>query len=122
MKSLVSSIINAILSIALLAWIFPSVNYGNYTTLAIAGLVLALLQTIVRPVLKLLFLPVNIITLGLFSWIINVFVVWLVTIIVPGFDIQPTIFLGIQLGEFGTFILVTFLLSIAQSFVGIFIR
>ncbi len=122
MKSIISSIINAILSIALLWWIFPSVSITDWSTLVVAGLVLAVLQMFVRPILKLLFLPINIITLGIFSWIINVFILWLATQIVPGFEIEPMIFLGFRLGEFGSFILMTFMLSIAQSFVGIFIH
>lgn len=122
MKSFISAIINCILSVGLLWWIFPSVNIADWTTLVGAGIVLAVLQMFVRPIIKLLFLPINIITLGIFSWIINVFIVWLATQIVPGFTIEPTIFLGFRLGEFGSFILITFMLSVAQSFVGIFIH
>lgn len=122
MKKLILSILNAILSIALLAWVFPSVTYMDYTTLIGAGIVLALLQMFVRPLLKLLLLPINIITLGLFSWVINVFVLWLVDAVVPGFDILPTVFFGYQLGSFGTLLLMTFMLSLAQTFVGIFIK
>lgn len=122
MKKLILSILNAILSIALLAWVFPSVTYLDYTTLIGAGIVLALLQMFVRPLLKLLLLPINIITLGLFSWVINVFVLWLVDAVVPGFDILPTVFFGYQLGSFGTLLLMTFMLSLAQTFVGIFIK
>lgn len=122
MKSIISSIINAIASIALLAWIFPSVTFSDYPALIVAGIVLALLQMFLRPLLKLLLLPINVITLGAFSWVINAFVLWLVDNFVPGFDILPTVFLGVQLGSFGTLLLMTFLLSIAQSFIGIFIH
>lgn len=122
MKSLFIRFLQTILSIALLAFLVPTVKYTDYITLILAGVVLSLLQMILRPVLKLLFLPINIVTLGLFSWIINVFILWLATQIVPGFDIKPTLFLGIQLGQFGTMILMSFLLSLAQTFVGIFIH
>lgn len=122
MISLLKTILRAILAIALLAWVFPSVTVIDFSTLIGAGIVLALLQSIVQPILKLLFLPINIITLGIFSWVINVFVVWLAIELVPGFDIQPTIFLGIELGSFGTLILMTFMLSLAHTFVGIFIH
>lgn len=122
MNSLIKTILNSILSIGLLWWIFPSVSITDWTTLIGAGIVLALLNVIIRPILKLLFLPINIVTLGIFSWIINVFILWLATRIVPGFHIEPTIFLGYRLGEFGSFVLMTFMLSLAQSFVGIFIH
>ena len=122
MKSIFMRFLQTILAIALLAFLIPTVKYSDYLTLIMAGIVLSLLQMILRPILKLLFLPINIVTLGLFSWLINVFLLWSATKIVPGFDINPTIFMGVRLGEFGTLVLVSFLLSLAQTFIGIFIR
>jgi putative membrane protein len=122
MTSLFMRFLQTILAIALLSFLVPTVGFNSYLTLIVAGIVLSLLQMVLRPILKILFLPINIVTLGLFSWVINVFILWLATQIVPGFDIEPTIFLGIQLGTFGTLLLMSFLLSLAQTFVGIFIR
>lgn len=122
MKSLFIRFIQTILAIALLAFLVPTIQYTDIITLVVAGIVLSLLQLLLEPILKLLFLPINIVTLGLFSWIINVFIVWLADQLVPGFDIKPTILMGFQLGEFGTLILVSFLLSLSQTFVGIFIK
>ena len=122
MKHLAKAAINSILSIALIAFIFPSVSYLDYATLVGAGLVLALLQIFVRPILKILLLPINIVTLGLFSWLINVLILWLVTMIVPGFEIQPTLFLGHQLGSTLTLVLISFMLGLSQAFIGIFIK
>ncbi len=122
MKHLFIRFIQTILAIALLSFLVPTVSYTDYMSLIVGGIVLSLLQMILRPVLKILFLPVNIVTLGLFSWVINVFILWLATWIVPGFDIKPTVFMGMQLGQFLTLLLISFLLSIAQTFVGIFIR
>ncbi|MEO8581701.1 MAG: phage holin family protein [Patescibacteria group bacterium] len=122
MKQLLMRFIQTILAIALLSFLVPTVRVNDYLSLIIAGIVLSLLQMILRPILKIMFLPINIVTLGLFSWVINVFILWLATQIVPGFAIQPTILLGIQLGEFGTLVLMSFLLSLTQTFIGIFIR
>jgi len=122
MKSLIIGSINTILSIALLAFLVKTIQFTDYLTLIFAGVVLTLLNMIIKPILKILFLPITIVTLGLFSWVINVLMLWIATRLVPGFDIQPTLFLGIQLGMFGTLVLMSFLLSIAQTFVGIFIR
>lgn len=122
MKSLLMRFLQTILSIALISALVSTVKYTDVITLVMAGVVLSLLQMVLKPILKLMFLPINIVTLGLFSWIINVFILWLATQIVPGFDIKPTLFLGIQLGQFGTLILMSFLLSLAQTFIGIFIR
>jgi len=56
-------------------------------TAAIFALVLGLLNAIVRPVLKLLTLPLTILTLGLFSLVINLLMFWLASVLVPGTQI-----------------------------------
>ena len=54
----------------------------------LAGVVLALVNAVVRPVLKVLTLPLTLLTLGLFLFVLNAFCLWLTSVIVPGFDIQ----------------------------------
>jgi len=51
------------------------------------GLVLALINAVVRPILKTLTLPLTLLTLGLFIFVLNAFCLWLTSAIVPGFDI-----------------------------------
>ncbi|HXV26434.1 MAG TPA: phage holin family protein [Candidatus Paceibacterota bacterium] len=66
------------------AWYVPGVSIsGGYETLAVAGLVLALLNGIARPVLKVLAFPLMLATLGLFSLVINGLLLWALTVIVP---------------------------------------
>jgi len=54
----------------------------------LAGLVLALINAVVRPVLKLITLPLTLLTLGLFLFVLNAFCLWLTSAVVPGFDIH----------------------------------
>ena len=54
----------------------------------LAGLVLAIVNAVVRPVLKVLTLPLTLLTLGLFLFVLNAFCLWLTSVIVPGFDVQ----------------------------------
>src|SRR5207249_4296051 len=54
----------------------------------LAGLVLALINAIVRPILKLITLPLTLLTLGLFLFVLNAFCLWLTSAVVPGFDIH----------------------------------
>ncbi len=54
----------------------------------LAGLVLALVNATVRPILKLITLPLTLVTLGLFLFVLNAFCLWLTSVFVPGFDIQ----------------------------------
>jgi putative membrane protein len=108
-------IIITFLSIVILAWLLPSISYMNWTTLIIASIVLTVLQKIVRPILSILLLPINIITLGMFSWVINVLILWAATAIVPGFHIDQIVLFGVQLGAIFSLILVSFLLSLIQA-------
>ncbi len=114
MKILRSLFLTAI-TIAILAWALPTVTLIGWTTLILASLVLTILHHIARPVLKILFLPINIVTLGLFSWVINVFLLWLATYLVVGFTIQPMRLFNISLGEFGSLLFVSFLISFIQN-------
>jgi len=54
----------------------------------IAVVVLAIVNTIVRPIVKLLALPITCLTLGLFSFVINALMFWLVFEVVPGFHVK----------------------------------
>ncbi len=114
MKIIRSILITAI-TIAILAWALPTVSFMDWTTLLLASLVLTLLQTIAKPVLKILFLPINIVTLGLFSLVINVFLLWLATYLVPGFSIQAMILFDIPLGQFGSLLFISFVISFIQN-------
>ena len=53
----------------------------------LAGLVLALINAVVRPVLKIITLPLTLLTLGLFLFVLNAFCLWLTSALVPGFDV-----------------------------------
>lgn len=106
-------------SLWLLSYLFPTINITNWTALLLASLVMVLLNAVVKPVLKLLFLPINIVTLGFFSVVINVFILWLVTYLVPGFEINNTVLLGIHLNQFFSILFASALIGLGQSLLGI---
>ena len=60
---------------------------GGYRTLLLAAVALTLVNLFVKPLIKLLFLPVNLLTMGAFRWVINVIALYLVTMVVPQFKI-----------------------------------
>lgn len=60
--------------------------------LLIAAATLSLLMLIVKPILKILFIPINILTFGFLSWFVNVIVIYLLTIVVPEVSIRPWTF------------------------------
>ncbi len=74
----------AALSIGIASYLVPGVSVTIVGAL-IAALVLGILNTFVRPILFFLTLPITILTLGLFSFVINAFLVLVAAWIVPGF-------------------------------------
>lgn len=64
------------------------VTYGdNFLNLVLAALVLAAANLAIRPVFYLLSLPFIVVTLGLFVWLLNAFMLWITDILVPPFDL-----------------------------------
>jgi putative membrane protein len=57
-----------------------------FTTFLLAGLVLSVMNVILKPITLILSLPAILVTLGLFMLIVNGFMVWLVSVIVPGLE------------------------------------
>lgn len=74
-----------ILAIYLASYISSGVGYSSIPTLFVAGFVLWLVNLVIRPLLVLITIPVNILTLGLFSLVINTWMVLLVGKLVSGF-------------------------------------
>lgn len=115
---LLKPLISSAFTLAVLAWALPTVSYKNVTTLILASFVLSFLQKIAKPILKILFLPINVVTLGFFSLVINVFILWLATYLVPGFEIQSMVFLGIYLNQFFSLLLISFFIGFLQGILG----
>ena len=84
-------------ALLLVAYLYPGVTVASFFAAMIAALVLGLVNALVRPILVLLTLPVTILTLGLFLFVINALLFWLVAEIVQGF--QVTGFVGALVGS-----------------------
>lgn len=71
-----------------LASLLDLITYGgSIWNLLIAALVLAAANLIVRPVLMILSIPFIVVTLGLFIWLINAFMLWIVSFVVPPLEL-----------------------------------
>jgi putative membrane protein len=75
-------------AIYLIAQIVPGIAVSGILTALGAGLVLGLVNAIVRPILLVLTLPVTLVTLGLFLFVLNAFCLWLTALLVKGFEIH----------------------------------
>jgi putative membrane protein len=76
------------LALFIVVTLVPAFHYRSVVTLAIAALVLGLLNAIVRPILFVLTLPLTIVTLGLFLIVLNAAMLELAAMLVPGFRID----------------------------------
>ncbi len=78
----------AISTIAILiaAWLVPGTTVTLFGAIVLA-VVLGLLNLLLKPIIFVLTLPINILTLGLFSLVINALLVWLAAALVPGFSV-----------------------------------
>jgi len=70
------------------AYILPGITVASFGSALIAALVLGLLNTLVKPVLILLTLPITIITLGLFLLVLNALVFWFAGSVLKGFQVS----------------------------------
>ena len=86
MRILVVWLINTV-ALAAVAYLMPSVSIASAGAALVAALVLGLVNTLVRPVLVLLTLPVTVLTLGLFIFVINGLLFWAVGSLVEGFHV-----------------------------------
>lgn len=94
---------------------------GGVENLLISSGALALIYLIAKPILKILMLPINLLSLGLLSWVINVAILYLLTRLVPYISVSAWYFPGFsyrgfllpasELNEMMVFILVSLLLS-----------
>ncbi|MBN6188890.1 phage holin family protein [Aneurinibacillus sp. BA2021] len=75
-------------ALLVVAWLFDAIWFDSVGAAFIAALVLGLINMTLRPILKLLALPVTILTLGLFALIINALMLILTSKIVPGFHVD----------------------------------
>ena len=105
MRSFIWRVIINALALFALAAIFRTIEIDTVFSGIIAALILGLLNAFIRPVALILSLPINILTLGLFTLIVNGFMLWLVSRLVSGF----------HLAGFGTAIIAAIFLSIISA-------
>ena len=70
------------------AYVYQGVTVASFGSAMLAALVIGLLNTVVRPVLVVLTLPVTVLTLGLFLFVINALVFWAAASVLDGFQVR----------------------------------
>lgn len=75
-------------AIVITAYLLPGVSLTGFGAALVTALVLGLINTFIKPVLMLLTLPLNILTLGLLTFVINALLIMLTSALVSGFTVH----------------------------------
>lgn len=92
--------------------IIPGIQAQDWQALAVAALVLGLINAFLRPLIMILTLPINVLSLGIFTFFVNGFLFYLVSKIVKGFTIT----------DFGSAIWASLLFSIVSFLLSLFFK
>lgn len=84
-------------ALLVVAYLYPGVQVQSFTSALIAAAVIGLFNAVLRPVLVILTLPVTVITLGLFLFVINALLFWAAASVLDGFRVDG--FLAALLGS-----------------------
>ncbi len=84
MRLILRWLLNAV-TVLLISVYIPGIHVSGFYAALLVVLVLGLVNAIIRPLLVILTLPINILTLGLFTFVINALMFWLVSTVVKGF-------------------------------------
>ncbi len=120
MKHLIKRIAITLVSIVIVSYLTPGLSYSNnFGVLIAASVVLSLANAIIKPILKVIFLPITFLTFGLFNWFLNAIILYLTTLITPDFTVNPfTLQLGnlsLVLSIIWAYVVISFFLSFTSS-------
>lgn len=105
MSILIKWLVSALV-ILVSAYLLPGIHIASFLTALVLALVLGILNAILKPILLILTLPINVLTLGLFTIVINALLIMLAAAIVPGFTVA----------SFGWAVLFSILISLFNVF------
>lgn len=102
---IISILVNA-LAVMISAYIIPGARVDSFLTAVVVTIVMAVMNLVVKPILTILTLPLTVMTFGLFLFVINLIVLFLVDAVVPGFQLDgvfSAILFAITLSVVGSF-------------------
>ncbi len=111
MYLLIALILNT-LALMATAYIVPGFSFASISTLIFAAIIIGVLNTFIRPILLFITLPINFITLGLFTFVVNAIILRLAALIVPGFSVDG----------WGTAILAAVVLAVVSTTLSLLVK
>lgn len=101
MKKVFRSIVVALIAFVAVAYFYPGFNYsGDLKTLFLAAVIFAVLNLFVKPAIKIVMLPFNLLTFGFFSFVINVIILYAVSFFIHSFKVVAFHFGGVSISGF----------------------
>ena len=76
------------LAIVFIAWIIPDISVENFWSALLVCVVIAIINAFIKPIIQFISIPINFLTLGLFSFVINALLFMLAGAITPGFEVE----------------------------------
>ena len=133
MKGLLKSYLVFLIALYVTTQIVKGFTYfGGIKTLLVGAAVFSIINWFIKPIIKILMLPFNLITLGLFSWMVNVLMIFLLTKFVPQLIVKSWNFQGITIEGYSlpalefnvlmTFVAASFVIAFATELLNWLIR
>jgi len=127
MKKILRSLVVNLAALTLVSQVMTGFKIsGGYRGLFLTAAILVGINLAIKPLIKLLLLPINLITLGAFRWVVNVFSLYLTTLLVPylevfgftfpGFSYQGFVVPTVYLAKIWVLIISSFLISLLTTF------
>ncbi len=95
-----------VFTLLVVEYLVPGFTLANFWTAVVAAIAIGIVNTLIKPILQLIALPISILTFGLFAFLVNVFLLWVTSKFVPGFNIA----------NFTTAIIASIVLSLVSWF------
>ena len=95
-----------VFTLLVVEYLVPGFQFANLWTAVVAAIAIGIVNTLIKPILQLIALPITLLTFGIFAFLVNVFLLWMTSKFVPGFTIDT----------FTTAIVASILLSLVSWF------
>lgn len=85
---LIGSLIINLIALLVVSYIVPGFEFTDLRSAFVATIAIGVVNTFIKPILHIIALPISILTLGIFAFLLNVALLWGISYIVPGFEID----------------------------------
>ncbi len=87
MKLIIKLLLN-VFALLIVSYLIPGFSFTGFQAVLVTAVVMGVTNTFIKPVLQVIFFPLSLVTLGITAFLINVVLLWGVSYIVPGFEVQ----------------------------------